>query len=80
MSNGRLVHDLDAYQVPFAWATDAFLRQLDLLRGDIAHDRALMRLARSLYKRFVAQRAFGDRSLAAMFPFEEPAWAPDDDG
>lgn len=76
-----LFYDLPptAYKVPFAFATEAFLRMLELMRGDIGHDRAMMRFARDLYLRFVEQRSFGDKPLADMFPWEEPPWAPEDD-
>ena len=69
-----------AYQVPYAFATDAFVRILELLRGDLRHDRLLVGLARDLYQRFIASRSYGDRALSAMFPWQEPAWAPLDEG
>ena len=68
-----------AYQIPFAFATDAFLRMLDLVRGDIGHDRNMLRFARALHERFIGGRNYGDRALSEMFPWEEPPWAPEDD-
>jgi hypothetical protein len=67
-----------AYQIPYAFATDAFVRILDLVRGDIAHDRKLVAFARDLHARFVGRRSFGDKPLADLFPFDEPPWAPGD--
>jgi hypothetical protein len=69
-----------AYQVPYAFATDAFVRIIELLRGDLRHDRLLVRFARDLYQRFIASRSYGDRALSSMFPWQEPLWAPPDDG
>lgn len=68
-----------AYQLPYAYATDAFLRMLELVRGGIGHDRQMLRFARDLHQRFIEQRAYGDRALGDIFPWEEPPWAPEDD-
>jgi hypothetical protein len=75
-----LFYDLpaSAYQIPYAYATDAFLRMLELVRGDIAHDRAMITFARGMHQRFVASRSFGDKALSHMFPWEDPIWAPED--
>ena len=68
-----------AYQIPYAFATDAFVRILDLLRGELGHDRKLVRFARDLYERYVAQRSYGDKPLAELFIWDEPPWAPAED-
>ncbi len=68
-----------AYQVPYAFATDAFLRVMELVRADTGHDRLLITFARDLYDRYVVQRSFGDKPLSDLFPWEEPHWAPEED-
>lgn len=67
-----------AMQIPFAYATDAFLRTLELYRGDTNRDRLLMRFARQMRDRFIEHRTFGDQPLARLFPWNEPAWAPEE--
>lgn len=68
-----------ALQVPYAYATDAFCRQLDLLRQDVpASDGALFAEARRLRRRFIERRAYGDRALREMFSWDEPSWVPPD--
>lgn len=75
-----LFYDLPAiaFQVPFAYATDAFLRMIDLIRDgtDLDFDRVLIKEARALRRRFIERRSFGDQPLSRMFPWEEPDWAP----
>lgn len=75
-----LFYDLPpiAFQIPFAYATDAFLRMFDLLRDgtDLELDRSLIEVSRELRRRFIERRSFGDQPLARMFPWEEPEWAP----
>ncbi|MCC7384651.1 MAG: hypothetical protein IT384_22575 [Deltaproteobacteria bacterium] len=72
-----LFYDLPrtALQIPYAYATDAFLRVLELLRIDHNYDRRLIAFARELRARDHEARTFGDRALVALFPWEEPAWA-----
>lgn len=65
-----------AFQFPYAYAVDAFMRVLELLRGDHVRNRKLIELAHTLYARFIEKRSFGDRALSAMFPWKPPAWAP----
>jgi hypothetical protein len=67
-----------AYQLPFAFATDAFSKLLDMVRGSIAHERLLIRAARDFRRRFIEGRSLGDKALSAMFPWTEPEWAPED--
>lgn len=64
-----------ALDVPFAYATDAFCRQIELLREDeLPRDRALVEHASHLRRRFIERRAFGDRPLRDLFPWEAPEW------
>ncbi len=76
-----LFYDLPgvAFQLPYAYATDAFLRLLEVCRVEQHHDRLMLRLARTLRGRFIDGRRFGDRLLDGMFPWREPDWAPPDD-
>ncbi len=68
-----------AYQVPFAFATDAFVRIMPLLRRDDepTYDEQLLRFAVTLRQRFVENRTFGDQPLGRMFPWTPPDWAPE---
>ncbi len=68
-----------AFQIPYAYATDAFLRLIELTRGSIAHDRKMMSFSRDLHRRFIEERSYGDRSLGDIFPWEEPPWAPEEE-
>ncbi len=68
-----------AYQIPYAFATDAFLRALELFRD---HDeesepseRTLIEFALQLRERFIVGRSFGDSPLESIFPWELPEWA-----
>lgn len=72
-----LFYDLPAaaYQVPYAYATHAFLRMMELLREDEDKDRAIGQVGQELYDRFIRGRSLGDQPLSRMFPFELPAWA-----
>ncbi len=73
-----LFYDLPqaAYQIPYAYATDAFVRMIELLRDhDEDTDRALIGHAQTLYQSFIASRSLGDHPLTKMFPFELPEWA-----
>jgi hypothetical protein len=76
-----LFYDLPgtAYQLPFAFATDAMVRLADLLRreGDDDYDRTIATFCRALYERFVGGRALGDQALARMFPWTPPPWMPE---
>lgn len=67
-----------AFQVPFAFATDSFCRMTVLLRGDEECDRALVRNASELRDRYIEKRSLGDQSLARLFPWKVPEWAPED--
>jgi hypothetical protein len=66
-----------AYQVPYAYATHAFVRMMELLRDGSNHvmDREVGALGEELYRRFIEGRSFGDQALVKMFPFELPPWA-----
>lgn len=68
-----------AYQAPYAFATDAFARMVSLLRNDVDTDRELIRFTLELRNRFIEQRSLGDKPLGALFPFELPDWAPEQD-
>lgn len=68
-----------AFQIPYAYAVDAFGRVLELCRGDTNYDRKLLRFFRELRARFIERRSYGDREIAALFPWEEPSWAPHDE-
>jgi hypothetical protein len=73
-----LFYDLPqaAYQIPYAYATHAFLRMMELLRDGANRetDRALLELGDELHAKFIAGRSLGDQALARMFPFERPEW------
>ena len=66
-----------AYQIPYAYATHAFLRVMELLRdgSNPDMDDAIAALGHELYSRFIEGRSLGDKSLASMFPLELPDWA-----
>lgn len=66
-----------AYQMPFAFATDAFCRMLELLQSERPKDAELIRFALELRARFIEGRSLADKSLAALFPWDTPDWAPD---
>lgn len=68
-----------AYEIPFAFATSAFCRVIELVREDEATDRKLVTFAQDLRKRYIDGRSHGDERLERMFPWTPPAWAPDDD-
>jgi hypothetical protein len=65
-----------AYQVPYAFATDAFGRLVELLRkdDDPEYDAKLLEFTRFLRTRFIEGRSFGDTPLERMFPDEVPEW------
>ncbi|MFO0723873.1 MAG: hypothetical protein U1E65_08835 [Myxococcota bacterium] len=67
-----------AFQIPFAYGVDAFGHILELCRGDTNYDRKLLRFFREMRGRFVEKRSYGDKEIATMFPWDEPAWAPHD--
>ncbi|MCK6547040.1 hypothetical protein L6R52_14415 [Myxococcota bacterium] len=69
-----------AYQVPYAFATDALCRLLELFRaGDEDSDRELVHFAEGLRARFIDDRSLGDQPLSRMFPWQLPDWAPEED-
>ena len=65
-----------AYDAPYAFATDAFMRQLELLRkeDDPEYDERLLEFGRYLRGRFIEGRSFGDQPLSRMFPGDVPQW------
>ncbi|MEO1230657.1 MAG: hypothetical protein AAFZ18_17310 [Myxococcota bacterium] len=66
-----------ALDVPYAFAVDAFCRQLELLREDDGRRDALLAdEAETLRRRFIERRAFGDQALRELFPWTRPDWAP----
>lgn len=72
-----LFYDLPgtAYEVPYAFATDAFIRMAPLLRdGSVEKDRSLATFMKDLYARYVGRRSFGDQALSGMFPLDLPSW------
>jgi len=75
-----LFYDLPdlALQVPFAFATDAFVRLMRLLRdpADEVYDELLLAFAVRLRRRFIDTRSFGDQPLTRLFPWAVPDWAP----
>jgi hypothetical protein len=75
-----LFYDLPAtaYQVPFAFATDAFCRMLALLRGDEDCDRALVQHATGLRDKYVEKRSLGGKALKELFKWKVPDWAPEE--
>ena len=66
-------------RVPFAFATDAFMGILPLLRDedDPAYDERLLTFSVTLRRRFIDARSFGDQPLHALFPWTPPEWAPE---
>lgn len=68
-----------AFQVPYAFATDAFSRLIELLRGDEETDRELVRFAVDLRARFIDHRSIGDQALSRLFVWQLPDWAPEDE-
>ena len=73
-----LFYDLPqaALSVPYAYATSAFLRQMELLRDSFKPelDQAIVELGQQLFDKFIAGRSLGDMSLAKMFPYTPPEW------
>ena len=67
-----------ALTIPFAFATDAFVRIMPLLRrdDDPGYDERLLRFAQRLRARFIDTRSFGDQPLDRMFPWSLPDWTP----
>lgn len=66
-----------ALAVPHAYATDAFCRQIELLReSNPGRDRELVEQAEGLRRRFIMRRTYGDQALRDLFPWSPPAWAP----
>ncbi len=60
-----------AYQVPFAFATLAFLETSELLlRDDPRYDDQLAEFEAELYAQFVESRTLGDAPLEDLFPWE----------
>ncbi len=77
-SSNSLFYDLpdSAYQVPYAFGTDAFCRMIELIRQDEeGYDQALVEFTMALRQRFVERRSLGDQPLKRMFPWEAPEWA-----
>lgn len=68
-----------AFQLPFAYAVEAFGRMIDLLRSEEAQDRKLIEGVRALRKKYIDGRALGDRALEKLFPWTEPEWAPEEE-
>jgi hypothetical protein len=64
-----------AYQVPYAFGTAAFLRILELLKGDRAANKKLMTFATDLHERYIVGRSLGDQPLERLFPWDPPDWA-----
>ena len=79
-SMDALFYDLPdlALQVPFAFATDAFVRVMVLLRDEAneAYDERLITFALKLRGRFIESRSFGDQPLSRLFPWSLPEWTP----
>lgn len=69
-----------AHQVPYAFATDALCRLLDLVRaGDEDSDLELIHFVEGLRTRFIDERSLGDQPLSRMFPWQLPEWAPEEE-
>lgn len=77
-----LFYDLPAaaYEVPYAYATDAFLHMMEILRDGTNEelDAALTTFGEQLHERYIGRRSFGDQSLAGMFPYDPPEWTRPD--
>lgn len=66
-----------ALEIPYAYAVDAFARQVELLaEEELDRDRALADEAYRQWSRFVERRAFGDRALRDLFPYRDPFDGP----
>lgn len=69
-----------AYQVPYAFLTDAFCRMADLFRGERDVDRPLFEFVMDLRRRFIECRSLGDKPLEDLFPWSEPdGWCPEEE-
>jgi len=64
-----LFYDLPAtaFQIPLAFATDAFLRISELLEKDVTHDRALFDFGQALYGAHILAHRYGDQALSELF-------------
>jgi len=64
-----LFYDLPAtaFQIPYAFATDAFLRIIELVQGEHAHNQAVNRFGKELYEKHIQGHRYGDQSLAELF-------------
>lgn len=63
-----------SYEVPYAYAVDAFCQQIELLREEgegSKRDQALVAEARRLRARFIERRTYGDRPLRDLFPWDD---------
>ncbi len=75
-----LFYDLpaSAYALPYAFATDAFCRQFELLRSeaDPEYDWNLMSFVLGMREKYIESRSFGDQPLRTLFPWDPPDWTP----
>lgn len=80
-SMNAIFHDLppSAYQVPYAFASDAFAWMIELLGREPDMDRKLVAFAIGLRKRYIDRRAIGDRALADLFPWTAPRWGREEE-
>jgi hypothetical protein len=76
-----LFYDLPAtaFQIPFAFGTDSFLRIIDLLQRDVPYNRILIEHAQKLYDTHIQPHHYGDQSLTELFSWQAPDWAPKSD-
>lgn len=65
-----------AFQIPYAYVVDSYLRVMELCRSDHVRNKKLINFAHKLYDRFIEKRSYGDKPLTGLFPWKPPAWAP----
>ena len=66
-----------AFQLPYAFGTDAYLKTMELLVGEPQYNRLLVELGEKLYARHIEGQRYGDENLSTLFPWERPKWAPE---
>ena len=67
-----------AFQIPYAFATNAYLKLIELLVGEPEYNRALIKFGEKLYAEYIQGHRYGNEPLSTLFPWDRPQWAPED--